>query len=423
MNFSSKAIKRPSDEPPEGSALVPSPLKIPRTGTAAGPGARAPVYVADAGYYMMYRFPPRSTAPDLGIDVLEQATLKRMHLLTKLFELDGRKVGHDFLEQAREIVDRPPFVFDFEKMDEDALGHFALRLALCISERWRQWFVKYEVILFRVRLSLMKASQQQDVLRRNNIRVEEVSEEERSQLEHQLLAVQDLEDDSRATAPESKYYKVPFQRVVRLVERRRVLLSKGMAYVPQKHIMQLVEGIYRAYLMAEVHKAAKVRATLVPAERDRVLAFLEHLVENHDSLSSAASDADKVEAGQKLDRRQVHEAAQLHFPLCMRVLDEHLHSDHHLKFTGRWQYGLFLKGVGLTLDDALEFWKTEMTKKVAPETWAKSRYAYNIRHYFGTEGKHTSYSALGCTKIILGPAPSGEMVHGCPFRHWDEATL
>ena len=37
------------------------------------------------------------------------------------------------------------------------------------------------------------------------------------------------------------------------------------------------------------------------------------------------------------------QVAQIHFPLCMRHLDEHLRDDHHLKFHGRWQYGLFIK--------------------------------------------------------------------------------
>lgn len=37
------------------------------------------------------------------------------------------------------------------------------------------------------------------------------------------------------------------------------------------------------------------------------------------------------------------QVAQVHFPLCMRHLDEHLRDDHHLKFSGRWQYGLFIK--------------------------------------------------------------------------------
>ena len=31
---------------------------------------------------------------------------------------------------------------------------------------------------------------------------------------------------------------------------------------------------------------------------------------------------------------------------------------------GRLQYGLFLKSIGLSLDDALSFWRAEFTRKI-----------------------------------------------------------
>jgi DNA primase large subunit len=43
--------------------------------------------------------------------------------------------------------------------------------------------------------------------------------------------------------------------------------------------------------------------------------------------------------------------------MCMRYLYEKLLDLHHLKHFGRLQLGLFLKGAGLTLDDAQYFWK------------------------------------------------------------------
>lgn len=49
-------------------------------------------------------------------------------------------------------------------------------------------------------------------------------------------------------------------------------------------------------------------------------------------------------------------------PLCMRHLHEKLVENHHLRHGGRMQYGLFLKGIGLSLEDALRFWQTEFTK-------------------------------------------------------------
>ena len=48
----------------------------------------------------------------------------------------------------------------------------------------------------------------------------------------------------------------------------------------------------------------------------------------------------------------------------MRHLHDTLRSEHHLRHFGRLQYGLFLKSIGLSLEDALTFWRAEFTKKM-----------------------------------------------------------
>lgn len=50
------------------------------------------------------------------------------------------------------------------------------------------------------------------------------------------------------------------------------------------------------------------------------------------------------------------------FPPCMQNLHQAMKRDHHLKHGGRMQYGLFLKGIGLSLEEALRFWRIEFTK-------------------------------------------------------------
>ena len=55
------------------------------------------------------------------------------------------------------------------------------------------------------------------------------------------------------------------------------------------------------------------------------------------------------------------------FPPCMCHLHESLRRDHHLRHFGRLQYGLFLKSIGLTLEQALTYWRTEFTKKMEPD--------------------------------------------------------
>lgn len=46
----------------------------------------------------------------------------------------------------------------------------------------------------------------------------------------------------------------------------------------------------------------------------------------------------------------------------MRQLHQSLRENHHLRHGGRMQYGLFLKAIGLSLEQALQFWRSEFIK-------------------------------------------------------------
>lgn len=119
--------------------------------------------------------------------------------------------------------------------------------------------------------------------------------------------------------------------------------------------------------------------------------------------------------------KDIDQVANSSFPLCMRHLFGKLREDHHLKHGGRMQLGLFLKGVGLKLDDALSFWKAEFSQKVGSERFDKE-YAYSIRHNYGKEGKRTDYTPYSCQKIIASTPSVGDH-HGCPYRHFSEENL
>ena len=99
-----------------------------------------------------------------------------------------------------------------------------------------------------------------------------------------------------------------------------------------------------------------------------------------------------------------------------------LKDDHKLKHHGRLQYGLFLKGAGMSMEESLIFFQREFTKIMTSEKFQKE-YTYNIRHMYGKEGKRTSYTPYSCTKIIMGTPPNSGDHHGCPYRHYDDGHL
>jgi DNA primase large subunit len=124
-----------------------------------------------------------------------------------------------------------------------------------------------------------------------------------------------------------------------------------------------------------------------------------------------------------LTAANVDDMASRSMPLCMRQLHRGLQRDHKLKHQGRLQYGLFLKGAGMTLEEHTLFFQREFTRIMSSEQFNK-QYAYSIRHTHGKEGKRASYTPYNCVKIIMGNPPQGGAEHhGCPYRHYDDASL
>jgi len=81
-----------------------------------------------------------------------------------------------------------------------------------------------------------------------------------------------------------------------------------------------------------------------------------------------------------------------------------------------------VKSIGLSLDEALLYWRRAFQPRVNDEKFSKD-YAYNIRHNYGQEGKRTNYSPYSCVKIITSNHPSAGDHHGCPFRHFSPENL
>lgn len=103
-----------------------------------------------------------------------------------------------------------------------------------------------------------------------------------------------------------------------------------------------------------------------------------------------------------------------------------LRQDSHLKHFGRLQYTLFLKGIGMTLEDCIHFWRQSF-KKLTGEQWDKE-YKYNVRHAYGDVGgdatrRGKGYSPFSCQKILTEHPPGTGESHGCPYRHFSVENL
>ncbi|PSS26977.1 DNA primase large subunit like [Actinidia chinensis var. chinensis] len=323
---------------------------------------------------------------------------------------DMKKLVEDLL---RENMSHPQASEDSNK---DIISHFVLRLVYCRTEELRKWFLSMETTLFRYRFQLQSAEVQRAVIAENDLPCKAVSNAEFENVKEKLHQVSRHIGQSIPTA-DMIFYKVPFEEVPELVASRRVFILKGYAYVATNQVSSHVVTQFRSYLSkALVLTSRKWTSTIKEREKDRLTPIVEAL-----STSYLGPDYSQPREFADISLKDIDQVAKSSFPLCMRHLFDKLREDHHLKHGGRMQLGLFLKGVGLKLDDALAFWKAEFSHKVGAERFDKE-YAYGIRHNYGKEGKRTDYTPYSCQKIISSTPGVGDH-HGCPFRHFSEENL
>ncbi|CAJ1963468.1 unnamed protein product [Cylindrotheca closterium] len=334
---------------------------------------------------------------EVSLDDFEEFALDRLKVLKRLEQL---KLRHVPAEKHKQYLD--PLLSKLNNPEKDSISHFVLRLAYCRTEDLRRWFLAQEVALLKWRLGVSSGSVK-------NLKsvlpdaAKSVSQKEMEELDFELktgtVGLQSLKLPL--------FYKVPFTLALDLVQHRQVFIKKGMAYIPESKLVHLVTSKFRAHLSRQLVLLSSVPTT--PALK-RTQGFLKNVATVH-----AVKDefANKSEMAASLDPQNVKDHLR-NMPLCMVQLQVALQTERHLKHWGRLQYGLFLKGAGLSLEDALIYFERMFTAKT--KDFSKE-YAYNIRHMYGKEGKRQNYPPYTCTKIIMSNAPNSNDHHGCPYKH------
>ncbi|KAG8639957.1 probable DNA primase large subunit [Manihot esculenta] len=303
-----------------------------------------------------------------------------------------------------------------EVFNKDVISHFVLRLVYCRTEDLRKWFLSMETALFRHRFRLLTADSQRALLAELGLPYKAVARAEFEVIKEKLVQVA-RSISQPIPSSDAIFYKVPFEEVPELVAGRRIFICKGHAYVAMNQVVSLVVTQFRSLLSkALILTNRKWTSMIREQEKDRLTPIVESLCSSY-----LGPDYSQPNEFAEISVKDIDLVAKSSFPLCMRHLFEKLREDHHLKHGGRMQLGLFLKGVGLKLDDALAFWKAEFSQKVGAERFDKE-YAYSIRHNYGREGKRTDYTPYSCQKII-SLTPSVGDHHGCPYRHFSEDNL
>ncbi|KAI9105623.1 eukaryotic and archaeal DNA primase, large subunit-domain-containing protein [Phlyctochytrium arcticum] len=298
----------------------------------------------------------------------------------------------------------------YQERRKDHISHFLLRLAYCRTQDLRRWFISQETRLFLYRFNQEEQKERNRFLRATKLEMDVISANDKERIAPQLRLTHNLNAEELAS---TNFYRVPFEKVINLVARRQVYLEAGFAYVPEREQATLVVDAFSTHLAAQLEITAKAVPQL--DEDDRLMPVLNSISKQY--LSKQYSP------GEHRDRvtHQDIDTLSKHFPPCMRNLHNVLRQEGHLKHMARLEYGLFLKGVGLPLDEALIFWRRAFFK-MTDDQFTKG-YAYNVRYNYGMEGKRQNYSPYSCIRIITSNQPGPGEHHGCPFRHFSQDNL
>lgn len=319
-----------------------------------------------------------------------------------------------------------------DERKKDHYSHFILRLVFCRTDELRKKFVKNEMILFRIRYGLLQQLERNQFVQLHNDKLDwtYISNDEKmaiiddlfnataNTIRNQLMSENDkmtINNEMLRThiINNENFIKLPFEKVPNLLATRSIFLAAGNAYIPSSLQLNLLV----IDMQESLNKSLIRTFQSIPRldEDDRLLPLLSSLSKNFSSVqyesNFGAEDVGDINAISITSKEIIK-----HYPLCAQHLQKQFQLNHHLRYNGRQQLSLFLKGIGLNVDEALKFWATQFTSGGMSMEKFNKEYKYNIRHTYGLEGARTKYKPWDCATILSKPKPNKQESHGCPYR-------
>ncbi|XP_077997872.1 uncharacterized protein LOC144450988 [Glandiceps talaboti] len=390
-----------------------------------------------------YMKPPRGKVP---LDKLVCNCRQRLRFLHGVLRCANIEDFRGLCEQL-EMVSNSECLIEGTK--EDRTTHFILRLVCSGDRDLAAFLIQAETELFKYRFKLMSSEELhilfQSVDQYMSINVPDVSNNfnDNKKLQDILQVFQDVSNGhswsevielfKNGTTDVS--FHVPFQYALKSVASRTVPIIRGRTFMTYADLPEVVTSLFEELLTAGVEVAQRLLPQVLTDERlyelHQEMKLLYSLLQNSSRVvANNGSDIFKVRRKGRIVKSGDVDEVSNSFPLCMSHLHRTLRQNHRLRHYSRLQYTLFLKEIGMPVNDAIHLWKMEYSKPHSnhgdgcTHNWSTDgkRYMYSIRHLYGMEGSQTNYRAHSCHSIqghLLGPGEEG----GCPFKHFDRVHL
>jgi DNA primase large subunit len=393
-----------------------------------------------------YKLPPTT---EITLDQFETYAIDRLKILIEINNLQSQ--GTSYIDTMKLMSERVKMLMPLHPLNtiepelllderrKDHYSHFILRLAFCRSEELRKKFISSETFLFKLRYSQLTKIEKQQFISKLDFIWAEVSDSEKESLKKEIIATHfndviigfkqgtlggSVDFMQRKTFDDTdvweclkneKLSKLPWDEVPDLVANRKVFIHKGYSYVPEFLQMNLLANEFSKFLDEQLLLTLKLLPGL--DEDERLIPILDNLSKGYNSSEFQGFEENAIEGDAEVNANNVKHFEN-YFPACARRLMDGLEEKHHLRYTGRQQFTLFLKGIGLGPNEALKFWQKMFTSGAGAMTIEKftKEYKYNIKHSYGLEGARINYKPWGCSLIMSKPKPNKQEYHGCPYR-------
>ena len=327
---------------------------------------------------------------------------------------------------------------DEAQLAEDRRKDYLSRHLLCLmysrNADLQRWLLQQEDRLFKHRFNVMGVKNRAKVMCELGADCKNIAQGEYEEMQGELQAVfggrnMNMEENSYSTKnaqyfsrveePWQYIYELPFEKVSALVRGRKVLLKRGNAYVLSRDLDAYASFHFSRRLSHELKRNQDRFYSIVFEEEERLGPLLMSIPDGyvHPTFEGGGTVA-LADLAARMDASA---------PLCMWSPYNKLTSKTgrtHLKYHARMQLNLFLKGIGVKLEDVLQFWKREFQAAGLNGERFEKEYAYNFKHQYGVVGSRIKYKPFCCQQLIhSSPVKGTSCTSGCAYKHYKPDDL
>lgn len=348
---------------------------------------------------------------DIPVHLLEEIAIQRLRYLKGILKEESIEYNEYLIEGS--IYDN--------------IGHFILCIVtiLCGDVEFRKCFIKAERDLFKRRITSINGYDLRCFSKKllRSIRKQPTTPTHVDALktlcEHLIIKdlAQHVCSPNHASECSTHSVKLHFKHCLPFIAKRQVELHNGIASVPCGKWKQFMNILFSTNLSQRL-----INTNLSSLGMDPRLSNL--LVKLSKEITTMTS---RNYSSNVLFSRNVDNESSF-FPPCMLNLHQQLRKKHRLSHTQRFHYSLFLKDIGMPIEEAIDFWRFEYQQ--APHgshscchSWEKDekKYLYGIRHMYGLEGCRKNYASVNCQRIQSVDNACSE--GGCPFKVFETSRM